>query len=639
MRLFAFLACFLLFHALYSQESNYQSLIINKSLIQDANAVVRLNETTININSINELVVTKKRVVTVLNELGNRNVNAMEWYDDSEKITNIQAVVYDYLGKEINKYKQKDFEDVSAVSGGTLYSDSRVQYLNYTPVQYPYTIEFISETKTKNTGYIPSFYFLDGFQVSAEKCKYTINYSGSDLKPIIKEYSFNTLNISKKEIDNSIVYEAINIPAINQEILSPDFKSIAPKVLPRLVNFHLEGYVGKIETWNDVGLWMHSNLIQGRDELTESTKSKLHSLVKGIKDDLEKAKIVYQYVQNNTRYISLQVGIGGMQPISAIEVDRVKYGDCKGLSNYTKALLNEVGVIAYYTHVESGSEKNSFETDFPTLAAGDHVILAIPYNDKYYWIDCTSQIHPFGFVGDFTDDRKVLVIKPDGGELVNTEAYVNETNYQSTKAKYTISENNSIKAEVVIKTEGIQYDHHFNLENNNSDEINKYYTATWSNINNLNIENYSFKNDKENIVFEENIIVSAQNYATKSGDRILFSVNPFNKNEYIPKRYRNRTLPLKIDRGFVDEDEYVIELPKNYRIEAIPNAENIESEFGSYMVSFEVDDLKSFIVYKKKLLIKEGEYSKEKYNAYRNFRKKIAQIDNSKIVLLNKSTN
>jgi hypothetical protein len=636
MRLFSILALLLFCHFSSSQELNYQSLIINKLLTEDANAVVRLNETTININDIDEMVVNKKRVVTVLNELGNRSVNAVEYYDDSEKITNLQAIIYDNLGNEITKYKQKDFEDVSAVSGGTLYSDSRVQYLNYTPIKYPYTIEFISETKTKNTGYIPSFYFIDGFQVSAEKCKYTINYNTPELKPIIKEYNFNDSNISKKELNNSIVYEAINIPAVNNEILSPNFRSITPKVVPRLVNFYLEGYTGKIETWNDLGLWMHSNLIKGRDELTESTKSIIHSLVKDADDDLEKARIIYEFVQKNTRYISVQVGIGGMQPISAIDVDRVKYGDCKGLSNYTKALLNEVGVTAYYTHVESGTEKISFETDFPTLAAGDHVILAIPYKNKYYWIDCTSQIHPFGFIGDFTDGRKVLVIKPDGGELVSTEAYINETNYQATKATYSILEDNTIKATIVIKTEGVQYDHHFNLENENSDEINKYYKASWSNINNLNIENFSFINDTENIVFEERVNVSAENYATKSGNRILFAVNPFNKSKYIPKRYRNRSLSFKIERGFADEDEYTIKLPDNYKLEAMPKAENFESEFGSYNVSYDINESENTVVYKKKLLVNEGAYSKDKYNDYRNFRKKIAQMENSKIVLIHK---
>ena len=55
-------------------------------------------------------------------------------------------------------------------------------------------------------------------------------------------------------------------------------------------------------------------------------------------DPIEKAKIVYKYMQEKTRYISVQVGIGGFKPMLAKDVDRLGYGDCKALSNYTKAL-------------------------------------------------------------------------------------------------------------------------------------------------------------------------------------------------------------------------------------------------------------------------------------------------------------
>ena len=122
-------------------------------------------------------------------------------------------------------------------------------------------------------------------------------------------------------------------------------------------------------------------------------------MVTGIEDKLEKAKIIYKYVQENTRYISVQIGIGGFRPINAIDVDRVKYGDCKGLSNYTMALLKAVNVPSYYTVVEAGNRKVDFEDDFADLRQGNHAILAIPYKGSYYWIDCTSQIHPFRIFG------------------------------------------------------------------------------------------------------------------------------------------------------------------------------------------------------------------------------------------------
>tara|TARA_R110000868_G_scaffold822_9_gene6146 strand:- start:3197 stop:5107 length:1911 start_codon:yes stop_codon:yes gene_type:complete len=634
MRIFTLLTVLFFSQFVLSQNLEYKSFLIDQTLKEDANAVVRLDEIDIHLNSIQDMLVRKKRVVTVLNKLGDNFVHTREWYNNSVKILNIQAIVYDQFGNELDKFKQKDFKDISAVGGGTLYSDSRVLYLEYTPITYPYTIEFTVETKTQNTGYIPLWYFLDGYLISTEKSKYSINYTSPELKPILKEKNLENINVKKTETENSIIYEASNIPAIKYESLSPSFNDFAPQVVPRMVNFNYEGYIGNVNSWNDIGLWMYTNLIQGQDNLTESTKSKVHSLIANVTDDLEKAKIIYKYVQDNTRYISVQVGIGGLQPISAIEVDRVKYGDCKGLSNYTKALLKEAGVTSYYTHVESGNDKVSFESDFPDLWAGDHVILAIPYNDKLYWIDCTSQIHPFGFIGDFTDGRKVLLIKPDGGELVTTTAYINEQNSQKINATYSLSEDNTIDANIVIKTKGIQYDNHFPIQDNSEDDIIKHYKENWSSINNLNIKKFNFDNDTENVEFIENINVSATNYGTKSGERILFTVNAFNNNDYLPKRYRNRKLPLEIQRGFLDDDEFLIHIPEGYKVEALPNAKEIENEYGSYAISFEKNSEEKTIVYKRKLFIKEGNYPKEKYDDYRNFRKEISNSDNAKIVLI-----
>ena len=621
----------------WAQNTNYQSLLIDSDFTKNANAVVRLDEMTINIISKNEMRVTLKRVVTVLNKYGDKHVHSSVGYDDSRSIKKIQAVVYDKLGRETEKFKEKDFLDVSAVDGSTLYSDARVKYLDYTPTSYPYTMEFNYEVSSPNTGEIISaWYFLDGFLISTQQSKISILFDSADLKPDVMERNLNGVEFEKAISENSIVYQAKNILAIKDESLSPSFQKIAPKLMIRPINFSLEGYDANIMDWKDLGSWMYKNLIVGRDELPANTLSQVKSLVNGVEDKLEKAKLVYKFVQENTRYISVQVGIGGMQPISAVEVDKVKYGDCKGLSNYTKTLLEAVGVTAYYTHVEAGSYKVDFEEDFASLAEGNHVILAIPYNGEYYWIDCTSQIHPFGFIGDFTDGRKVLVIKPEGGELATTKAYLDKDNHQQTIAKYDLDESGAISGEVTIETKGIIYDNRFYMEGKPTDDIKEHYKDYWSNINNLSIDKFEFQNNEEKIVFSEKVSISAVNYGAPSSERILFVPNAFDKSRYVPNRYRSRKLPFEIQRGYFYEDDFVINLPDGYDIEALPNEKNIENEFGSYHMSLQPSENKETIHYKRSFFVKHGDYPKEKYEAYRNFRKEVSQADNSKAVLVKK---
>ena len=637
MRLLPLITFIFFFSVVNSQDKIYSTLLLNAELTENANAITRLDEMKVELTSIKEMNVSLTRVVTVLNKYGNKHVHAAVGYNNSVKVKHVEALIFDAFGEEIEKIKEKDFKDVSAVDGGTLYSDSRVLYMDYTPTQYPYTVVFSYEITTANTSNIPSWYFLDGFLVSMEKSSYTVTYSAPELKPIIKEKNLEEIKFEKTESANSISYEAENVLAIKKESLSPTFKKIAPKIMVRAENFHYEGYNASIRDWKDIGYWMSSNLLKDRAELPEATIIKARSLVRGVSDPLEKAKIIYQYVQNNTRYISVQVGIGGIQPISAIEVDRLKYGDCKGLSNYTKALLEAVGVPAYYTHVEAGRDKVDFEEDFADLGQGNHVILAIPYQDQYYWIDCTSQVHPFGFIGDFTDDRKVLVITPDGGEITSTPSYINEDNHQKTVASYELDGEGSLSADIGIVTEGTQYDNRFYLKDESPENVDKYYKNYWGNINNLKLVNYQFINDQEAVKFTEKIKVKAENYASKSGPRILFSPNAFDKNAYIPNKHRSRKLPFEIQRGFLDEDEFVINLPEGYKLEAMPNSKEIENEFGAYKMSVEYRQEDNTIAYRRRLLIKEGTYPKEKYKDYRSFRKQVSGMDNAQIVII-KST-
>ncbi|SIS93610.1 Transglutaminase-like superfamily protein [Zobellia uliginosa] len=619
---------------LSAQDSNYPALFLNEDLTHMANAVVRLDRTDIHIFSSKKMTVKSKQVVTVLNRAGDQHARTALGYDSSKNIKHLNVVVYDAAGRQIEKIKKKNFRDVNVVDGFSLYNDYRKLYYNYTPIKYPYTVEFNYEYETSDTGAIPSWYFLGGFFASVEKSFYSITYAEPSLRPIIHEKNLENFKFEKNETNHSISYLANNIPAVKRESMSPSFKRITPRLMTRIKNFHYKGFDGSVDNWAELGSWVGNKLLSGRDELSPETIAKAEALVAGVEDDLEKAKIIYKYVQENTRYVSVQIGIGGLQPIAAIEVDRVKYGDCKGLSNYTGALLKAVGVTAYYAVVEAGNDKVDFEDDFADLAQGNHVILCIPYNDKYYWLDCTSQILPFGYIGSFTDDRKVMVIKPDGGEIVTTTAYVNEDNYQSTIATYELKPDGSISGQTEVVTKGSKYNSHFRLEEETEEEVIRQIKNRWSSINNLTVANYYFENNKKDVVFNENISFSATNYASTSGDRFFFRANAFNNRNIIPDRYRNRKLPFEIQRGYLEEDDSTISLPEGYAVETLPSTKKIENEFGVYTVNFEYNEESNTVNYERRFFLKKGFYPKEKYKAYRDFRKEVASIDNAPIVLL-----
>lgn len=617
---------------LFSQDFDYSVSSIPEGFGKSANAVIRSDVMEVNIASKRMMRISCKRVVTVLNEAGNDAVMGYVGYDDGIRVKEVSAKVYDGSGKLIKKLKRSDFVDVSAVDGGSLYTDSRVLVLNYFPVAYPYTVEFEYGLSSNNTGTIPNWFFLRGFLVDVLQSRYTISFASPELKPKIKERNFDGYDIQKQVLENSIVYSATNINMVRDEALRPSLPKVMPHVLIAPTNFYYEGYEGRILNWKDAGEWMDTKILSGQGDLPEGTIRMAQQLVAGVEDDLEKARKIFKYVQENTRYISVQVGIGGIKPISAAEVDQLKYGDCKGLSNYTKSLLAAVGVESFYVHVEAGEDKIDFEEDFASLAQGNHVILAVPYNGEYYWLDSTSQTIPFGYIADFTDDRNVLIIKPHGGELQRTKSYIEEQNGQYTTGEYHLTTEGKLRGKVEITSHGQQYGNHYFLETLEQLDIDKYYKKYWSNINNLFLVSHDFNNDKEKIVFKETVEIEAEKYATSQNEKMLFVANAFNNPQYVPPRYRTRNFPFQIQRGFLDVDKYSVRLPEGYEIASLPEGITLDSQFGSYQLRFS-KETGDTITLERSMKLNQGYYSKDLYTTFRSFMRKVAKHDKSKIVI------
>ncbi|MDC9722577.1 MAG: DUF3857 domain-containing protein [Urechidicola sp.] len=624
--------CCLIVTTLFSQKSEFSTLLIPSELKEDANAVVRIDNQVVDIKSQDVMVIKTEVAITILNKLAEHYSDIQLFYDRERKIVSFSGRVYDAMGNQIEKIKKSDFDDYSASDGFSLYNDGRFLNYDYTPTTYPYTIHYTYEVKTSNTAFIPRWMYLTSYYKSIEESIFTLNYP-LNFKLYKSENNFEGFNIVKVENPGQIKYITKNIPVIEYEPNAPSIRKVVPTAKFAINNFHLEGVNGKAENWQEFGKWYYDNLIRETLYLSDPAKSKIKALTSSTDDPEEKAKIVYEYVQDKVRYISVQIGIGGFKPMNAGDVDKLSYGDCKALTNYTASLLDEVGVDAYHALVYADRKR-----DIDSLVAspeGNHMILYVPIGEKDIWLECTSQDMPFAEIGDFTDDRDVLVITPQGGEIKHTKVYDPRDSQQAIKGNYSIEPNGNIEAEVSVVYRGTQFDNHLGIETSNNKDKEKLYKEFWDNINNITLNNIDVKNNKKEGQFEENISFTATNYGTVSGNRMIIPLNAFNVIGRAPKRVRNRKLPVDIPRGFYDTDEVTIKLPSDYTIEAIADDVNVDTKYGTYTMTVEKIDEYN-LKFTRKFLLNAGEYPKEEYEDYRNFWRKVVKGDKSKIVLVKK---
>ncbi|WP_282787442.1 DUF3857 domain-containing protein [Flavobacterium croceum] len=602
---------------------------INADLAENANSVVRNKEVIVEIKSISKILITTKSLITVFNKNGLNNVDAFEYYDKSTSINSIEATVYNKWGAVLKKIKKSDFIDQSVADGFSVFSDNRILYLNYEPTEYPITIEYQSEIIESNTAFLPSFMPINDFYESLENTSFYIS-APKELGLKYFEQNIENFNgLTSEKTDTFIKYNVKNSKAIKQEELSPSLQNIFPNVSFALNKFSLEGKEGTNESWIAFGNWMNKDLLSNRNELSEETKTYIQKLVANETDVLKKAKIIYQFMQSKTRYVSVQLGIGGWRPMKASEVDKFGYGDCKGLTNYTKALLEVAGIPSYYTVIFGGTKPRNINNEFVSMQ-GNHVILTLPYQDKYIFLECTSQDAPFGYLGNFTDNRNALIVK-EKSEIVRTTSYAISDNVEDTKSEININENGSTLISFTKKSFGVEYGNNCDVSKKSKDDIIKYYKNKFSWLNDLILIKHNFIDDKDKAVFEEKVELSTSNYCEKNGQSYFFIINAIDRQSYLPTRYRNRSLPFELSRGYTEISKSNITIPINFKIDNLPNNIKISSKYGEYSASFTQKN--NIIIYERIFKLNNGNYTKSEYEEFRAFLEKIVNADNSKGVI------
>lgn len=614
--------------SIYGQ-NEYSIASIPKELTANANSVVIEEIVAVDVTNIAKMKTLKRRVVAVLNKLGNNDVSMQEYYDDNSRVKKIEVRVLDAFGKQISRFKKRDFIDVSR-TGNNMYADSRMLYVNYTPAKYPYIVVFESEVESGDSAIMEPWTPLNGFVKSTQKSVHRIKYDPAN-KPRYKTRNLDGYTISIEETPNEIIFSGEHLKAVRYEEGSPTGSKIFPHIMVALDRFYLKGIQGSATNWKEFGLWMEKDLLEDVREIPKSTIAKIRNLVANETTNEGKARKIYQYVQDKVRYISIQIGIGGWKPMPATEVDKLSYGDCKALTNYTKALLDAVGVPSYYTVLYGDRNKWDIIADFASIQ-GNHVILGVPDGDEITWLECTSQDTPYGYIANFTDDRDVLILTPEGGKIIRTKVYEATENTQENYGKVKIDAKGNVTAFFEGTSKGIQYGQKYLLPKKKTDEIDNYYKNQWSNINGFSIVDRKFTNNREEVVFTESIQLDMPKYANAVGNDFLFCPNIFNQLSYIPPRVLDRKQQLYIGRGFLDIDTVEVEIPAGFSVGYLPDPTVLETQFGKYEIAFSKDE-ENKVRYVRKLHIEKGEYPPSEYENYREFLRSIVRLDQTKILL------
>lgn len=632
---FIFFSC-LTIQALFANDNKFPISDIPEELKKNVNAVVREDKMVYTILSQSTATAYNYFAVTIFNNNGRTFAEKTIGYDKLSKITLLKASVYDAAGKLIKKVKTSEIEDGSAFDGFSLYSDNRYKNIDLSQSTYPYTVEFEYQIDYKFLYGIDGTHLIPAEKVSVQQASYELIFP-EKLRPRYK--MVNLTQEPKKSINakglESLYWSFENLTPINIEPYSAGFREVVPHILAAPSLFEYAGYAGNMSTWESYGQW-ENQLNVGRDELPEATKQKVRTLTQNLSSTEEKAKVLYEYLQSKTRYVSIQLGIGGLQPFPATLVDNVGYGDCKALSNYMVALLKEAGIKSHYATVKAGDYRYDLMLDFPSHQ-GNHVIVAVPNVRDTLWLECTSQINPFGYAGKFTGDRKAFILTENGGQWVNTPTYPDAINIQSRSADVTLAATGDATATIKTMYSGLQYEND-GLDFHLGDQYDKQkkWILNTTDIPSFDVSSFKFENKKDKIpsaTVSMNLVL--KRYANTSGKRLMLVPNLMNRSTFMPERNENRKTDIIRNFGYIDYDTIRYHVPEEIYPEVLPQPVKISSRFGEYESTYTFDQ--RLVIYTRKLKINKGRFPASTYSEFAEFYKTINRADNAKLVFLNKT--
>ncbi|HRH47176.1 MAG TPA: DUF3857 domain-containing protein [Panacibacter sp.] len=580
---------FLLFCCFYTlQAQDYSMLFLPDSLTKKADAVKRYEELHIIIKSIGKAVIKHKYAVTILNEQGDEYAEYGNYYDKLQDLSDISGTLFDAFGKKLRTVKKRDIADVSVDDGMSLMLDDRLKRHSFFWRQYPYTVEYEDEQELSGTFHLPSWQPVEDENYGVQQSRFVVE-TPADYQLHYKQFNYpGEPVIVKNASGNTYTWEIKNTVPVNYETFHPSYSEIVPSVYIAPSQFSVGGYTGNMDSWLNLGKFI-VELNNGKDVLPDKTKQEVHQLTDGITDTKEKIAALYKYLQDNTRYISIQLGIGGWQPFDANYVATKRYGDCKALSNYMVSLLKEVGIKANYVLIKAGSHvsKGLWE-DFPSPYF-NHAVTCVPNGKDTIWLECTSQTEAAGFMGSFTGDRKALLIAEDGGHVVNTPTYTSNDNLQLRKINASIDEAGNLVSDVNTHFTGIQQELQHSLIHNASKEQRTKYLNSVINLPTYNVDKYDYKEQPGIIpAIDEYLHITSPGYATVSGKRLFVQPNLFNKSTTKLSKDSVRKFPIEYPNAYKDADTINITIPAGYIPEAIPSNTSISNKFGTYSISFKV---------------------------------------------------
>jgi hypothetical protein len=305
------------------------------------------------------------------------------------------------------------------------------------------------------------------------------------------------------------------------------------------------------------------------------------SLLAPLQTDLEKVKTVYEWVQDNIKYIAFSEGYEGQIPRNPVDVFRWRYGDCKDMSFLIYTLLKPYGLHALPTWVGTRSLPYKY-TELPSIHTDNHLINVYQDKDeKIYILDGTSKGLNINYPSAFTQGKQCLMYENDAQyRILEIPVVQPHDNLSKTMNELTFSGDTLFgkgifeakgylaqKAIAEIKRAGIK----------KHDVYEELFSVGSNKFKLKNVFPLCMSRDSG---FKANYSFLIPNYITSTKGEVFINLNL--AKELANEQWESKiVIPMEFD--YLTEEIYniVLNIPENYMVTYIPENLEIDNEIFS----------------------------------------------------------
>lgn len=577
----------------------------------------------------NRLYKTHSCDILINNRQGEKYAEVSIPFSKMQKVSKIEACIKTKDGNVIRKLKQGEIKERSEFPDYSFYEDCYVKEFSLYHNEYPYIISYSYQQQEDE------FLWIDNWSPTIDTDLPCSNAALTIEIPLSYRIAFKSHLIDSFRVDTtktSIIYKwkCAYIKTLSHEIFSPYLFESIPyvKIIPLDFKYETEG---SFKDWSTYGNWEY-RLMSSLSELSGNEKVKINTLLQNVNSDKEKIKVLYHYLQDVTRYINISIERGGMKPYPASYVCTNKYGDCKALTNYFKAILDYVGIPAFVADVYAGTDIKIIDAGFPSQQF-NHVILCVPQLKDTLWFDCTSK-GPYNYLGSFTQNRYAFVIDQHNSRLVRTPLMqINDVlEARNIKVNSIIANNLTVSFHNTYK--GRKFESLSSLSESTNvdtraDIIRNYYVDEGFEL----IDYTLIHSHRDSVFIELNYRARNDKLIMNYGNEELLKIIPFSLPAFKDIKTRLNDVEINMPVYYSDTIEY--QIPAGFIFVETLKPVKVETVYGKYSVFCKTSNNSVFVY--KKFILNSGYYSLKQYPDFYTFIKTVKALDSNSHLVFKKN--